>query len=400
VQPALAFDARRLLVAFTERAAPGSAVGERVVWSGFDRAALERPVSIVMPKARYGIDPAAARDALRILAAHTMQRPAGARRFFVEGYFMRGLVEAAAIGDSLPSETPEWFDPRAALATAIAWADHSVESQDAFGYFATGYGAQFLADMAAGVNFFAALEPYASAERMQKYEASARRFVAAMQADGMLLPSGAVGIGWPGSFVPRQPNRADRTPYLVSTALVGIELHAWLYQRGGRAEDAERARKAFEFTLGELRPDGSLPAGPLLGSGTEASLVAAAYVEEGWMAADLMLHDPQIRARLRRALPAHVDWLLRTQKPDGVWDSGADGEFARTPMIVDFLIWYDQRCASSPAIRTAIQRAGARLADPARWQESRLFHRGNHFEVQRAIAGRAVAALARERFVP
>src|SRR6185503_13703322 len=110
--------------------------------------------------------------------------------------------------------------------------------------------------------------------------------------DAMLLPSGAVGIGWPGSFIPRAPRRERRDPYLVSTALAGIELHAWLFHRGGRVEDRDRARSALDFTLAALHPDGSLPGGPMVASDTEGSFVAASYVEEGWIAADVLLRDP------------------------------------------------------------------------------------------------------------
>jgi hypothetical protein len=104
----------------------------------------------------------------------------------------------------------------------------------------------------------------------------------------------------------------------------------------------------------------------------------------------------EARSRLRAVLPRHVTWLLRQQQPDGSWGSGADGEFARTPASINFLVWYDQRVESRPEVREAIRRAGLRLVDPQQWPATELFAPGKHHEVLRAHAGRVLAALARE----
>lgn len=160
-------------------------------------------------------------------------------------------------------------------------------------------------------------------------------------------------------------------------------------------------RQALEYTLSQLQPDGAFARGPeVQGTHREGRLVTAAYVQEGWMAADALLpNDPEILPRLRAALPAHVDWVLKNQQPDGRWHE-VEGEFARTPAIVDFLIWYDQRCEVRPEVREAIGRAARLFADIERRDELELYIHGNHHEVQRAIAGRTIAALGSERFVP
>ena len=98
------------------------------------------------------------------------------------------------------------------------------------------------------------------------------------------------------------------------------------------------------------------------------------------MAADVLLAESAIRERLRTALRPHVDWLLREQKPDGRWDSGVPGEFARTPAIADFLVWYDERCESRPEVRAAVRRAGLLLVGPAQWEATGLFRAGNHHD--------------------
>jgi hypothetical protein len=179
----------------------------------------------------------------------------------------------------------------------------------------------------------------------------------------------------------------------VSTALAGIETHAWLYAQTRAPEYARRARAALDYTLSALQPDGSLP--PFVsGDIHEGRFVAAAYVPEGWMAADRFLDDPSVLEALRRALPPHVAWLVRTQNADGTWGDAAEGEAARAVAIPNFLIWYDRRCESRPEVREAVRRAGAALVDPDRWLAAGVLRPGKHEDVLRALAGRTLAAIA------
>jgi hypothetical protein len=64
-------------------------------------AAATKPATASEP---YGCDPAQAREALRVLAAHTVERPQRSTTLFVEGYYMRSLVRAfevlSASGDA------------------------------------------------------------------------------------------------------------------------------------------------------------------------------------------------------------------------------------------------------------------------------------------------------------
>lgn len=131
----------------------------------------------------------------------------------------------------------------------------------------------------------------------------------------------------------------------------------------------------------------------------EGPLRVAAYVQEGWIAADAWLEDPAVERRLRKALPRHVAWLLRTQRPDGSWDTGRDEETTRTLPIVGFLVWYDQRFGPRADVRAAVQRASAAFADTERWSAIGWFRNDEHAEVMRALAGRPLATLAANRFV-
>ena len=353
------------------------------------------------PRGRYAIEPSRVADALELLCEQTLSRPQASRKLFIEGYFMRGLVAAHAVLSDARASLSERYrtvDTSRGLAQAVSFADWMLRGQDDGGYWPLGYKAVYVADMAAVVGLFAALEPHVDSLRARGYVDATRRFVAALERDGMLLPSGACGVGWMETRE-RHDSTAVRAPYLVSTALAGIEVHAWMHARTGEARYRDRALAALDYTLSRIEPDGSLPPADV-GEEPEGGYVAAAYVEEGWMAADVFLQDPRVLERLKIALPPHVEWLLRTQRPDGTWgDRGANGEFARTPAIVDFLIWYDQRCEAREDVRRAVLRASTTLADPDAWHSIGLARAGRNEEVMRAITGRSLAAMAAGRFV-
>jgi hypothetical protein len=112
------------------------------------------------------------------------------------------------------------------------------------------------------------------------------------------------------------------------------------------------------------------------------------------MAADRDLGSPRLRATLRRRLPPHVDWLVRTQNADGTWGERAAFETTRTVAILDFLIWYETRCQSRPDVRDAVRRGAAALVDPNRWLEAGMLYHGNQEDAQRVLAARALVALA------
>jgi len=334
----------------------------------------------------YVRDTQSARKALATLTQRTLARPGPSRRLFVEGYFMRSLVAAE-----------EFLQPpaRPGVARALAFADSLVAQQLPHGYWKIGYGTSWLADMGAALGIFHALEPYADSIQVRRWQQAAERFLQAMRRDNLIAKSGAIGFGWPVDEAGLV--RAWRSdvgwaddPYLVSTALVGIELQAWLFRRTGERSYRDGAVAALDWTLAQIGADGALPA-RIRGEGV---YTVAAYVQEGWMAADLLLEDPQVHEQLCRSLATHVDWLLRTQQRDGTWESQVRGDFARTPGIVDFLIWYDQRCHQRRDVQKAVQRASALFVDPERWQAAGKLDADEHREILRALLGRPLAALA------
>ena len=359
---------------------------------------------------------ARARDAAAALAdvaSHIAAHPERAERLFVEGYRMRTLVAAHAV-------TPA----PAALEAAIRFADSLVVNQRGDGYWHIGYDTGWVADMAAALGIFGAVEPHVSPERLARYETTAIRFVDALIRDDMIeKPSGAIGVGFPMS---QKPSRAVKVwnsrvgyadePYMVSTALAGIAVQAWLAHRTGKPEYAARAKAALTWTLSRVDTSGAVP----VLRGQEGPFGAAAYIQEGWMAAETWLDDPAVHDLLRRELPRHVRWLLRTQGRDGAWSSGVRGDFARTPAIVNFLLWYGERFGPRADVQAAVHRAGPALVAAGRFtvetpttksptSGSRKLPRhvplaaGQlaplDFEVLRALVGRPLAALAFGRSV-
>src|SRR5262245_45354695 len=298
------------LAAAIAYACAGPLLASDAVQAGGDAARERKPD---LASAVYVRDRKSATHALQVVTAHTLARPVRAKRLFVEGYFMRSLVAAqAALGDAdavlagAPGQPADSLDVRRGVDMAIAFADSLVTRQDKFGYWPIGYPAVFIADMASAVELFAAIEPFVDDERKQKYALAAQRFVTALEEDAMFLPSGALGVGWVRTVLPRSKTRVSREPYLVSTALAGVAVQSWLFRRTGEPRYRERALHALEYTLAQLQPDGALTLNPAVaaamrspGVPPEAQLAVTAYVQEGWMAADVYLEDPEVLARLR-----------------------------------------------------------------------------------------------------
>ncbi|UCE03097.1 MAG: hypothetical protein JSW67_02565 [Candidatus Latescibacterota bacterium] len=349
-------------------------------------------------KQPYTRSPGAMHAALLEIAQHTMERDAPAQRLFVESYFMRSLIAAhEAVGDEVEPEVA-----RAWLRRAVAFGDSLLLIQNDDGYLPIGYPAGYLADMAAALCVFPVLEAYVDSARLERYEGAVRRYLAAIERDGMLLSSGAVGTGWPelerrgGGRVWRSDMGWYDEPYLVSTALAGISLNAWLYHRSGRPEYKRRAMAALDFTLEQLEADGSFPSHARF----EGKLRNAAYVQEGWMAADAHLGDSTLVDRLREPLGGHVAWLVGEQTRDGTWVGPVHGDFARTPAVINFLIWYDRRLGSDRRVQKSVRRACGPYQSASKREQYGLFAQGEDNEVLTAFSGRALAAIVAGRPMP
>jgi hypothetical protein len=320
------------------------------------------------------------RESLCILTAHTLARPQRASELFVETYFMRTLVQAHAALEPFKAEHESWLDTDVALRQAIAFADSQVAAQGRNGYWSIGYRAMFAADMATLVGLFRALEPHVDAERMRRYRQAVQRFVAGLQRDHMLQASGAVA----GGFAAVRSTELRR-PFLVATALAGVEAHAWLFAQTKDERYRDTARSALRFILDRIAADGSIA-----GYAGETPLWGAAYVQECFIAADALLDDPGLRDMMRPALSRHVDWVLGFQQENGSWDTQVPGERERTNLIVNFLVWYHERIEPRPDVRVAIHRSIPSFTYDW-WKGQHVYDAPA--EVQRALSGVPLVAL-------
>ncbi len=372
--------------------------GRRAIQSG-DPGAVSNGV------ASRALHPAGAAECavLRAWMRHTLARPKPATRLFVEGYFMRGLAaSSSALQTACSSLAPDRGLADSARACAQTFADSLVHTQGANGLWAIGYEGGWVADMAAAVAVFGALEAAGVApEKLPAYESAAAHFVTALEHEGLVLPSGGVGLGWPLGEKAAGATRAWRSDvgwsddeYMVSTALAGIEIHAWLFHRTQDDKYRARALAALRVTVSRLKTDGSLPTR----GKQEGPLQVAAYVEEGWLAAVAWL-GPEAAVLVRNAAATHVPWLLGLQGADGGWNNGNPGDAARTPQLVNYLLWVAQQTPAIAGAETAVGRARHYYFDAKALRARAFFADGDLQEIHRALAGRTLAALVTGRYV-
>ena len=77
----------------------------------------------------------------------------------------------------------------------------------------------------------------------------------------------------------------------------------------------------------------------------------AGYVGEGILAFDLHCGQPHWRAWIEKAVQPNIEFLLKTQLPDGTWSKLPQTSWDRTrcPGVIDYLIWYYGHVNPDPA---------------------------------------------------
>jgi hypothetical protein len=128
---------------------------------------------------------------------------------------------------------------------------------------------------------------------------------------------------------------------------------------------------------------------------------ASTYVGEGILSFDLYCNNPAWRKEIRAAIKPQIEFLLRSQNPDGTWAQADSGDQKRTPGIANFLIWYYDKVQKDPRILQAVQKFDRVLADPQKAKDFGMLSAGNpdigggprHLrnDVLTSLAGRALA---------
>jgi hypothetical protein len=322
---------------------------------------------------------------------------------YVGGYYMRTLVDGYEI----------LGDPRY-LNTALAYSDYLLGKQMSNGFWPTGYGAVFLADTGSALGLFIALYKHADPGRQKRFLDAVLHYANSIQKNGMINPNGAFGTGW-GHVEGDTMAQPIPDQYTLSSALTGGEIFTWLYHVTGKYEYRETAYQALKWVFSTMREDGNIPyilawekadwdkrGDPKNDYQLWENMTygTAAYVGEGILAFDLHCDQPEWRTWIRKAVQPNIEFLLKTQLPDGTWSKLAPTSWDRTrsPGIIDYLIWYYGHVNPDPRVSTAVQRFDAFLLDAEKAKSFGLLNRGaqggekaSAFNTATSLTGRALA---------
>ena len=346
------------------------------------------------PASPFCNDCAATRANLRDLCDYIVNNKRDMPTIFVAGYYMRTLVAGYQIlGD------------RRYLDVALAHGDALLKKQMPNGYWGTGYGPIYLADTANALGEILSLQRFADPVRRANYAEALKRFVAAIERDHLVLPSGALGTGFR-----RQPDgaitRRYDDAYTVSSALVGGETFMWMYKQSGEAKYKQMAYNALQWVLNTIRKDGVIPyilpgeyADPNVKGDPENDFnlwdrlryTNVTYVGEGVISFDLHCDNPDWREEVRRKFKPVIEFVLRTQNPDGSWGNPNPvlrpatnrspwnprpySDRRRSAGAVNVLTWWYLHVDKDPRALTAVRRFDQFIDDPKNAAEFSMLHR-------------------------
>jgi hypothetical protein len=346
-------------------------------------------------------DPAFTERALSTAAEFLAAEMQDEQSVFVGGYAMRTLVTASDVLD----------EPRY-LSLAAAFADSFLADQGERGYWSTGYsGNVYLADAASALGLLFTLYPRVDAERQTAYRSAVARHLEAVEADSLIRPEGAIGVGWQmdeGTLYP------FRDAYTIASALTGGAAFSWMYEQTGEERYRDIAWEAITWILKTLRKDGVFPY-VLAGHGADFERQhdashfetlwnkwpydTSSYVGEGLMAFATHAATDRMKRYVHQAATVHVDFLLRTQNEWGTWGLDGSDDQKRSPGVINFLSWYSRVIDSDPRIDHAICRYLDYTAAPENARSYGLLYAGGNdtFEnrILTAFHGYALAELAR-----
>jgi hypothetical protein len=349
------------------------------------------------------------RALLRNLCDYVVKEKAQFSTIYIGGYYMRTLVAGYEI-----------FGDRRYLDTAIAYGDTLLARQMPNGFWSTGYGPVYMADTGSALGLLVVLYKHVDHDRQQKYLAAVQHYVDSIEADNMIHPNGAFGTGWRGV---KDGNL--QTPiydqYTLSSALTGGDIFTWMYHVTGKNKYREIAYNAFRWILSTMDAQGNIPhilamegldwdkrSDPKIHDAlyNRQAFGTSAYVGEGILSFALHCDNAKWTKWIESAVRPNIEFLLRTQLPDGTWStSGAKSwDRTRSPGIVDYLIWYYTHVQRDPRIVAAVRRFDAHIITPEGGKSFGLLNDGaetgpkdanNAWNTATSLTGRTLADIIR-----
>jgi rhamnogalacturonyl hydrolase YesR len=346
-----------------------------------------------LPASPFTANKPSTREYFRALCDYTAREKADVTVIFTAGYFMRNLVAGYKI-----------FGDKRYLDIAVAYGDGLLAKQSERGYWQTGYaGRIYLADTASALGLFIVLYPQVDSARQQRYRAAMQRYVDAIERDRLIRPSGALDVG-----LRTDANGLATVPYdqdyTTSSALTGGEIFTWMYHATKVEKYREVAHRTQQWILSTMRADGVIPYNHPGGKSdlriknnpqndhmlwVNSLYLNSAYVGEGLLSFDLYCGRPDWQQEVRAKIKPHIDYVLKTQNPDGSWAPPSNWDQKRSPGIVNFLIWYWQHVERDPRIPAATRKFEAFILNPENGRKFGLLNAGAvpDLKVQQEVIG-------------
>ncbi len=350
------------------------------------------------------------REYFRHLCDYIVQEKSQVPVIFTGGYYMRDLVAGYRI-----------FGDQRYLDTAITYADGLLQKQSPRGYWLTGYGKNvYLADTGSALGLFLVLYPHVDKNRQKRYFDSVQRYVEAIEKDGLIRPSGALDVGLRGDKDTGSLVGPFNQDYTTSSALTGGAIFTWMYYRTGQEKYRQVAYRTQTWILSTMREDGVIPYNhPSGGSDlrkkgdakndfmlwTHSLYLNSAYVGEGLLSFDLYCGRPEWQKEVRAKIKPHIDYVLKTQNPDGTWSVPGPWDQKRSPGILNFLTWYYRSVEPDPRIPRATEKFEAFLLAPENARRFGLLNEGAlppekdqiAYDCVTSLTGRALADMIQPR---
>jgi len=286
--------------------------------------------------------------------------------------------------------------------------------QDPAGFWGTGYKTVYFADTGSALGLFINFYKFATPDERKRIDTALGRYFDLLLVKGdstgkpFVHDDGSLGVGFT-SYKDGKAQGDLNKPYTISTALTGAEIFAaWYYMKGDERYKG-MAMKACDWILGTMV--GEKVPDPWAAPGQIPYYIddwnpgrkdrhwiwrrwpydTSAYAGEGFIAAWVYIGDDAFRKRLGTRVRPHIEWLLRTQNPDGSWAKKGSGDQLRSHGVVNLLLWYHHNIRRDPRIADALRRYVVLLLDGKRSAYLKVPGNG----IATSLAGRALVEIVR-----